>query len=172
MLDKTIGDVLRDTVPPVALVAETATIADALEKMTNHGVGYCLVSRNAKAVGVVTERDILTRAILRDFRIDEVPVMAVASRPVVTVRPDTPVLIALDLMSENHFRCLPVQEGEVLRGAVSMMGLMSWLSDEMAAEVDDLNDYVVGPSVALRLPGHPRRRRFSSSPARPLAHGK
>lgn len=172
MIAKCIGDVLRELSPSVALVHESASVADAIEKMLNHGVGYCLVSQTGKATAILTERDILTRVVARGFAVNEVLVGSVATSPVITVRPETPVLVALDLMAENHFRCLPVQEGEIFIGAVSMMGLMEWLAEEMSTEADDLATYIVGPSIALKLPGHARRRRGTSSSYPAVVAGK
>ncbi len=173
MLDKEISEVLRQMSPPIALLADHGTITEAIEKMTNHGVGYCLVGKDGRADGILTERDILTRVVTRGLSADEVTAASIASRPLVTVRLNTPVYVALDLMAENHFRCLPVQEGEVLRGALTMMSLISWIADEMSADASDLSRYIAGPAVALRLPAHARVRRFSSPPSEmPLASRK
>jgi CBS domain-containing protein len=112
------------TVGPSALLTQAARV------MSAGGVGSVLVIDEGALVGIFTERDIL-RALGYSSTADLARVSSVSkwmARDPVTIRPDTTVAEALDQMLFGGFRHLPVMEGEVVVGVISMRDLAKSIS--------------------------------------------
>ncbi len=86
--------------------------------MKEEDTGVVPVVENGRAVGIVTDRDIVIRAVA-EGGIDR-PVSAIATRDVICVRPDDSTREAERIMSQRQIRRLPVVEGERLVGIVSL----------------------------------------------------
>ena len=117
----TVRDIMsRDlvTVEPSATVAEAATL------MGGRGVGSALVLEGGSPAGISTERDVL-RALGSDFDAAHHPVADWMTHDPLTVEADVHVATARDLMLGRGFRHLPVTEGGVLVGIVSLRDLSS-----------------------------------------------
>jgi CBS domain-containing protein len=121
---------------PVVSVARGATVMDAVRAMVERNVGATVVLDNTRLVGVFTERDVLTRVVLKRLDPETTPVAEVMTSKVLTVREDADRSSVLRLMSDHHIRHLPVVNAE---GSVVMMLSMRHL---LRAEVNDLQQTV------------------------------
>ena len=99
-------------------VSPEDTIQNAARIMRDEDTGVVPVVENGRAVGVVTDRDIVVRAVA-DGQLDR-PVREIVSGDVITARPDMSTKEAAQLMSEHQVRRLPVVENERLVGIVSI----------------------------------------------------
>ena len=100
---------------PVLRIDEASTAQQAAEVMGRERVGALLVTRRGEDVGIITERDIISKIIATKGRLDETPVTAVMSKPLVTVDRDTVGEDAIRTMVENDVRRLPVtDEGRIV----------------------------------------------------------
>jgi len=86
--------------------------------MKEEDTGVVPVVENGRAVGIVTDRDIVLRAVA-EGGVDR-PVRDIATREVFCVRPDDSTREAERIMSERQIRRLPVVEGDRLVGIVSL----------------------------------------------------
>jgi CBS domain-containing protein len=109
---------------------------EAVRAMVGDNVGATVVLDGVRLAGVFTERDVVTRVVLRRLNPETTPVAEVMTRAVLTVREDTDRSTALRLMNENHIRHLPVVDVE---GRVVTMLSMRHL---LRAEVQDLQQTV------------------------------
>ena len=83
------------------------TIADAARSMAENDVGVLPVIEGSDLVGIVTDRDIAVRAVAA--RIDpSSPVRRIMSEDIATCSPDDDVEDALETMSNEQVRRLPV----------------------------------------------------------------
>lgn len=98
-----------------------ASITDAATAMRDHDVGDVLVLRGGAVRGILTDRDVVVRALAEGLDLGDTSVEDVLSEDVMTVAPNTPVDEAVTLMRENAIRRLPVVD-EDLRplGVVSL----------------------------------------------------
>ena len=99
-------------------VSPNDAIQVAARIMKEEDIGVVPVVDNGRAVGIVTDRDIVIRAVA-EGGVDR-PVRDIASRDVVCVRPDDSTREAEKIMSERQIRRLPVVEGDRLVGIVSL----------------------------------------------------
>jgi CBS domain-containing protein len=99
-------------------VSPEDTIQNVACIMRDEDTGVVPVVENGRAVGVVTDRDIVVRAVA-DGQLNR-PVRDIVSGDVITARPDMSTKEAAQLMSEHQVRRLPVVENDRLVGIVSI----------------------------------------------------
>ena len=130
------------SVPP-ATVAPGATVLEAVEVMAEHGVGAVAVVENGQLRGIFTERDVMMRVVLRHRSPQETPVHEVMTSPAETITDETSEEDALVHMVERHVRHLPiVAAGGELRGMLSIRNLLEHRVDELARELQSLDQYL------------------------------
>jgi CBS domain-containing protein len=105
---------------PTALLA-TTTIGDAARAMRENDIGDVIVlDDNNSMCGIVTDRDIVVRAVADDRQPSEVRLGDICSRDLTAVAPDDPVEDAVRTMRENALRRLPVVDNGRPVGIVTL----------------------------------------------------
>lgn len=111
---------IRDVMTPnPRTVTPDDSIQNAARIMRDEDTGAVPVVDNGRPVGMVTDRDIVVRAVADGSQLNR-PVSEIVTGAVVTVTPDTSTRDAAQLMSEHQIRRLPVVENERLVGIVSL----------------------------------------------------
>ena len=111
---------IRDVMTPnPRSVSPDDSIQSAARIMRDTDTGVVPVVENGRPIGLVTDRDIVIRAIADDGHVNR-PVRDIISGQMVTATPDMSTREAAELMSEHQVRRLPVVEGERLVGIVSI----------------------------------------------------
>jgi CBS domain-containing protein len=113
-------------------VAPDEPIATAARHMRDADVGAVVVVQDGRATGIVTDRDIVVRAIADGRDPQGTRVADVASEATVTVAPDQAATEAARLMREHDVRRLVVVQGGRPAGIVSIGDLAVALDDESA----------------------------------------
>lgn len=125
------------------ILPASASLVDAARIMRDEDIGPVIVVENDQVLGIVTDRDIVVRAVAEDRSPSATTVGDVASRDLTTVSPDDPVEEAVRLMREGAVRRLPVVEGGKPVGIVALGDLAverdpdSALADISAAEPNE-----------------------------------
>lgn len=91
----------------VRSVQASDSIANAARSMGENNVGFLPVLDDRKIIGIVTDRDIAVRGVGAGVRPDE-PIMKIMTRNAVTCTQDCDVEDALEIMSKEQVRRLPV----------------------------------------------------------------
>ena len=111
---------IRDVMTPnPRTVSPDDTIESAARIMRDEDTGAVPVVENGRPIGMVTDRDIVVRAVA-DGATTSRPVGDIVTGRLVSVSPDTSTREASELMSEHQIRRLPVIENERLVGIVSL----------------------------------------------------
>jgi len=100
-------------------VSPNDSIQVAARIMKEEDTGVVPVVDNGRAVGVVTDRDIVVRAVADGSQPNK-PVREIATIDIVCATPDMSTREATKIMSERQIRRLPVVEGDRLVGIVSL----------------------------------------------------
>lgn len=87
--------------------------------MRDRGVGSLIVVEGARAVGILTERDIVTKVCAEDRAASEVRVKDVMTSPVIACHPHDEIEDAARKMSARRIRRLPVVQDGKLVGVVT-----------------------------------------------------
>lgn len=100
------------------------TVAEAASVMAQRRVGSVLVMAGSALQGIFTERDIV-RALSNDIAAPREQISHWMTRDPRTIAPDDDAEQAMRIMSDNHFRHLPVVDSAgALVGIVSMRDLV------------------------------------------------
>jgi CBS domain-containing protein len=111
---------IRDVMTPnPRTVSPDDSIRSAARIMRDEDTGAIPVVENGRPIGLVTDRDIVVRAVADGAQLDR-PVRDIATTNIVAVTPDMSTLEANELMREHQVRRLPVVDGERLVGMVSL----------------------------------------------------
>jgi CBS domain-containing protein len=103
----------------VVTIESSRTILEAARMLADRGVGSLVVVERGKPVGIVTDRDVLTRAVVKGLDLGKEPVSSIMSKPLITVRPETSILEAIELMDRHSVRRIPVVRGEKIVGIIT-----------------------------------------------------
>ncbi len=114
---KVISEVM--TPDPISLT-EDATVAEAARQMRDYDIGDVLIADMRGLRGVLTDRDIVIRAIATGRDPNTTLVSEILSAHPVCVKPGDPLTKAVEIMRRHALRRLPVCEGERLMGIVSI----------------------------------------------------
>jgi CBS domain-containing protein len=104
----------------VVRVGPQASVYDAACVMTSANCGSVLVMEPPDVLlGILTERDLMTRVLARAVDPARTPVRDVMTPNPICVRPQLPVSEAVVIMLERGFRHLPVLDGKRVLGVFS-----------------------------------------------------
>lgn len=140
---RTIREPIRRLNPRSPLgVAPSASLREAVWMMREHHTGCVLVIEGERLVGILTERDLLLKVETADL---ERPVSEFMTADPETLRPEDPIVWALNRMSVGGYRHVPLVD----RGG-RPVGVVS---------VKDIVHYIVAffPNEVLTLPPDPVR---------------
>jgi CBS domain-containing protein len=91
----------------------------ALSRMCHENVDYLIVMEEGRYVGLVTEHDITTKAVVRNKQLAKTKVDEVLNNRLPAATTDDTVERCMQLMRQHHVRYLPVFEDYSFRGIVS-----------------------------------------------------
>lgn len=125
------------------------TVYDAVKSMTQHNVGALVVVKPGEQnslAGIITERDYLRKIIVqgRSSKSTKVGDIMTEENKLITVKPDTKVLRAMQLMTDNRIRHIPVINDKEMMGMVSIGDVVRAVVSEHREELDRLNAYIQG----------------------------
>ncbi|XP_057483195.1 CBS domain-containing protein CBSX3, mitochondrial-like isoform X2 [Actinidia eriantha] len=125
------------------------TVYDAVQSMTQHNVGALVVVKPGEQksiAGIITERDYLRKIIVqgRSSKSTKVGDIMTEENKLITVTPSTKVLKAMQLMTDNRIRHIPVIDDVEMIGMVSIGDVVRAVVSEHREELDRLNAYIHG----------------------------
>jgi len=138
-----ISDVLR-TGGIIVFTTTAATVAEAAERMGFHNVGSVLImDPHHELVGIFTERDLLTRVVVRGLDPKKTPITEVMTSDVLVLSSDTPRGEVREIMRTRHIRHAPISNGDKILGVVSLRDVLRVENEEKDFEIDKLKEYVM-----------------------------
>jgi CBS domain-containing protein len=140
----TIRDLLKIKGNQVWTITLNTTVLDTLKIMDEKDVGALLVLDNGQIAGIVSERD-FARSIARSERcVLNTTVLEYMTKNVITVQPDQSIDDCLKLMTDKHFRHLPVVEDNKLIGLISIGDVVKEIISSRETTIGSLEDYIQG----------------------------
>ena len=113
----TVKDVM---VTNVVTVDVGVNVRKAVERMNNQEIGCLVVLEKGNFAGILTERDVLTRVVVKARNPDKTRVGDVMSKPLIVVDPEASLEEALELMFKKRVKKLTVVKDKGLVGLVTM----------------------------------------------------
>jgi CBS domain-containing protein len=112
-----VGDVM---VRKVILIDENTSVKEAADIMNQFDIGSIIATRNGKAIGIITERDLLKRIIAEGKSAKKTKVKGIMTSPLIVVAPNMDLEEAARLMFKKNIKKLPVLDENRLVGLVSL----------------------------------------------------
>lgn len=102
----------------VITVDKDTSILDTAKLMEEKNISSVIVAEGGMPVGIVTERDLVRKVIIKDLDAKS-PVSTIMSSPLVTVSKEENISSAAELMMKKKIRRLPVVDKGKLMGIVT-----------------------------------------------------
>ena len=125
---------------------------NAARLMGKFGVSSLIVSSDEDIVGILTQRDILTRVVSSGQDPETVTIQEIMTEPIIIVKPETPLDEAIKIMFRERIKKLPVMCREEER--MKLVGILSItdvarLQPRLIEEMKILIDQVGMDSTAI-----------------------
>lgn len=117
-------------------------IHSVAKKMVEYGVGSAVIMDGSKAVGIITEKDLIAKVVAKNKSPSSVRVKEVMSSPLITIKPTTSIREAASIMTKKGIRRLPVinDSGELV-GIITDNDILS-----ISLDLGELASLVTEPS--------------------------
>jgi len=112
-----VGDVM---VKEVVTIDENFSVREAADIMNKFEIGCLIGVRRGKAMGILTERDVLKRVVAEGKDASKIRVKDVMTSPLVVAEPNMDLAEAVKLMFQMKIKKLPVVDEKRLVGLVSL----------------------------------------------------
>ena len=140
----TIRQLLESKGNDVWSVGTETSVFEAIELMSDKGVGALVVLEGEKLVGIISERDYARKVVLKERASKQTRVGEIMTKEIIYARPDRTVQEGLALMTERRIRHLPVLDGDKLVGMISIGDLVKSIIDEQQHMIEQLEHYISG----------------------------
>ena len=102
----------------VITVEKSTTVQEAAKQMTKQKIGCVIVTDNSKPVGIVTERDFVTKVAAEGIPLFT-EISSVMSSPLISIDPEDTIWEASEMMKEKGIHKLPVKDNDQIIGIVT-----------------------------------------------------
>ena len=110
---------------PIIAEDEDTLVTKIAADMDELRIGSVVITSKGKPAGIITERDIALKVLLKNKRASEVKAKEIMAFPLVTIEPETSVDEACKLAARKRIKRLPVVENGMLIGIVSIRDLLT-----------------------------------------------
>lgn len=118
------------------------TVLDALTVLAEYNIGALVVMEGEKLVGIFSERDYARKGILKDRSAKSTTISEVMTPNVFTVSSNMTTKDCMQLMSDKHFRHLPVVDNDKVIGVLSVGDIVSAILNEQSQTINFLESYI------------------------------
>ena len=114
---------------PVLCAKPNDFVLSAIRKMAQHNIGCLVIEGNGKKVfGILTERDILKKAVSKGKNLSSLRVSSLMTTKVKSVDINSSILYLMKLMEKGRFRDTPITKNGKLVGIITSQDVIKMLS--------------------------------------------
>ena len=119
-------DVNDVMVEEVITVSPDTKVRDAVKLMNENEIGCLIIERSGKPLGIVTERDVLTRVVSQFESFEQMVVSEIMSEPLIVGKVDMDLGEAVKIMLKWNIKKLPIVNGdsEKLAGLITFSDIV------------------------------------------------
>ena len=118
------------------------TVLEVALAMVERNIGAVPVLKDGELVGIFSERDLMKRIVVERLDPSLCRIEEVMTIDPLSVSPDESIETCMMLMRRHGFRHLPICDGKILRGIVSLRDIMLHDLDEKDHEVRMMRAYI------------------------------
>lgn len=139
---KTVKLILHKKPAVVHAVSQGVSVLEALNIMMDKNISALLVIENGVLKGIFTERDYARKIILQGKSSKDTAIHEVMTKEPYTITPDEPIDHCMELMTDNHFRHLPVVSDGAVIGMISIGDLVKSIIEDQQQTISQLESYI------------------------------
>ena len=140
----TIAQLLNAKGKQIWSVEPKATIFEALEIMSEKGIGALLVMEDGKLKGIFSERDYARKVILKGKSSKETPVGELMTKKVFYIDSQKTINDCMAMMTAKRIRHVPVIEDNQVMGIVTIGDVVNQIISEQEVTINHLENYITG----------------------------
>ncbi len=126
----------------VITVDKSTSLQEAAQNMKKLNVGCVIVIDGTKPLGIVTERDFVTKVAAEGIPLFT-EITEVMSSPLITIGPEETIWEASEMMKEKSIHKLPVKENEQIIGIVTTTDIVKISSLGSDSEMRRICDQIL-----------------------------
>jgi CBS domain-containing protein len=139
---KTVKHILKNKPAVVYSVTQDVSVLEALKIMMEKNISALLVIENERLMGIFTERDYARKIILKGKSSKDTPMHEVMTTDPHTITQDEAIDHCMQLMTNRHFRHLPVLENGTVIGMLSIGDLVKYIIEDQQQTINQLESYI------------------------------
>ena len=117
------------------------SVSEASKLMVEHDQWYVIVLKAGSPIGIVTEKDFVSKVMSKDLKPKKVRLFDIMSSPLITVDPDADLSKATEIMKEKGVRKLPVVRDSVIYGVITARDVISHFEDYVNKSIREIITY-------------------------------
>lgn len=144
-IDQPVRAALLEKEATVHTIAPDQSVHSAITRMSEAGIGCLIVvDQNQKLLGIISERDYCRKVILMGRNSHGTRVRDIMTTSVITIGPHASLRDAMELMTEQRVRHMPVIEDGALVGVLSIGDVVKRVLGEQRDTIRSLRDRLAG----------------------------
>ncbi|HQU56851.1 MAG TPA: CBS domain-containing protein [Chitinophagaceae bacterium] len=139
-----VNDILQAKGNEIFSVSPDTTVYAALEILFEKNISALVILDQQKPKGIFTERDYARKVVLKGKSSKETTIKEIMTADLITISPECSIEEAMQIMTNNHIRHLPVVEQEKMAGIISIGDVVKFLLKEQQFIIDTMENYIKG----------------------------
>ncbi|HQV05851.1 MAG: CBS domain-containing protein [Chitinophagaceae bacterium] len=139
-----VNDILQAKGNEIFSVSPDTTVYAALEILFEKNISALVILDQQKPKGIFTERDYARKVVLKGKSSKETTIKEIMTADLITISPECSIEEAMQIMTNNHIRHLPVVEQEKMTGIISIGDVVKFLLKEQQFIIDTMENYIKG----------------------------
>jgi len=141
---RTVHHIIEGKTGNVWSVSPGSKVFDALTLMAEKNIGALTVLDGDVLVGIFSERDYARKVILKGKSSRDLEVREIMTSAVISTGPDQSVGEIMKIMTDGHFRHVPVMNDGKLVGIISIGDVVKEIIADQRSTIDQLSGYITG----------------------------
>ena len=121
---------------------KSTSVQESAEKMKKLNVGCVIVTKNNSPIGIITERDFVTK-IVAEGRPLFTEIQETMSSPLITINSEETIWEASQLMKEKSIHKLPVEKNKQIVGIITTTDIVKIASVGSDSEMRRICDQII-----------------------------
>ena len=139
---RTVKQLLASKPTIIFSVDRKTSVLEALQLMMKENVSALLILEENKLEGIFTERDYARKVILNGKSSKETAISEVMTSDIITVKPEDSIEHCMKIMTDRHFRHLPVLADNNVVGIVSIGDMVRFIIENQKKTIEHLENYI------------------------------
>jgi CBS domain-containing protein len=140
-----VATILKRKPPTIVTIEETASVADAAQRLAQHRIGALpVMGAGGRLARILSERDVVRGVATKGAAALSEPVSALMTAGVETTTEVESIGDVMQRMTKGRFRHMPVLKDGRLIGMISIGDVVKHRIDEQELEVETLRGFVTG----------------------------